>query len=298
MRRTPARPVRALLSCIGTAVVVMIVAMTAGPPDDADDGAREGADGSDPGPGTLTTAVDATRAVARARVELRTTVAGPSGPVALIHRAAFTDGGARASAVSDMSEVAAALVEAGQQLDGDWSQPTGIVVDGDTVFSQLGPMAEALGRSPEDWSSARLSDIVAVGDEADNDTLALVLDPMAPLDLLRRPVVEIGEVGALGDEDVRDTPTRHLRALLDVASGPAAGSLEARLAEAGLGTLPVDVWLDADGLVRRLQLTIEASSSLTTTFDVYDVDGEIEVTRPDPADVVVGSARANGSNGS
>ncbi len=284
MRRTSAH---SLLLCIAALVVAIIVAMTDRAGDRPDD--PSGGDAG-PGPGTLAGAVEATRAAASARVELQTTVAGPSGPVALVHRAAFTDGGVRARAESDMSQVAAALEAAGQQLDGDWTQPTGIVVDGDTVFSQLGPMADALGRAPDEWASARLSEVAGSGSAADNDTLALVLDPLGPLDLLRRPVLEIGPVG---DEEVRGTPAHHVRARLDLtgaAGGDSgalpAGSFEARLVAAGFESLPVDVWLDRDGVVRRLTVTVDAAGSLTTTFEVFDVDADVDVAAPDPADVI------------
>lgn len=308
MRRTPARtarsrptsvrirwfavPHRRARVCIAAAVLVMIVLMTQRPGDAPAD--RTAGDAV-PAAADLAAAVDATRAVASARVELRTALAGPSGPVVLVHRAAFADGGLRARAESDMSQVAEALEAAGQELDGDWSHPTGIVVDGDTVYSQLGPMADALGRAPHDWARAQLSDVDAPGAAADNDTLALVLDPLGPLDLLCRPVARVEVVG---DDDVRGTPAEHLRATLDLAGhagdgsgdagdeGVLAGSFEARLVAAGVDALPVDVWLDGDGVVRRLQISLDAAGSLTTTFDVYDVGTEVDVAAPDPADVI------------
>lgn len=277
MRSHP-HPARAL--CTGVALVVMMLLMTrAG---DSHDAAR----GGDPGPDTLTEAVTTTRAVASARVELQTTLVGPAGPVTLVHRASFTDGGVRARAESDLSQVAAALEAAGQQLDGDWSQPTGIVVDGDTVFSQLGPMADALGRSPHEWASARLSAITGAA-AGDNDTFALALDPLGPLDLLVRPVVQIGEVG---DGEVRGVAARHLRADLDLAGGAAdgapAGSFEARLASAGVEALPVDVWIDGHGVVRRLEIGLDPAGTQKARFDVYDVGADVEVARPDPAHVI------------
>ena len=217
----------ALLLCTVAPCLAMIVVMTAAAGDHPDDPA-EAAD--ELGPRSLHTAAEVTRAAASARVELRTIVAGPAGPVALVHRGAFTDGGVRARAESDMSEVAAALEAAGQELDGDWSRPTGIVVDGDSVFSQLGPMAEALGRAPDDWARARLSEVTGPASLADNDTLALALDPLGPLDLLRHPVVEVGLVG---EDEVRGTPTRHVRARLDLT--PAADASSGREEPAGQG---------------------------------------------------------------
>ena len=321
----------ALLLCTVAPCLAMIVVMTAAAGDHPDDPA-EAAD--ELGPRSLHTAAEVTRAAASARVELRTIVAGPAGPVALVHRGAFTDGGVRARAESDMSEVAAALEAAGQELDGDWSRPTGIVVDGDSVFSQLGPMAEALGRAPDDWARARLSEVTGPASLADNDTLALALDPLGPLDLLRHPVVEVGLVG---EDEVRGTPTRHVRARLDLTpaadassgreepggrgaeeggddagrnrvtgngdgSGSAngrngvpqgapaadepAGSFEANLVAAGITSLPIDVWLDGEGAVRRLTVTIDGSASVTTTFEVYDIGADVDVTPPDPSDVI------------
>lgn len=321
----------ALLLCTVAPCLAMIVVMTAAAGDHPDDPA-EAAD--ELGPRSLHTAAEVTRAAASARVELRTIVAGPAGPVALVHRGAFTDGGVRARAESDMSEVAAALEAAGQELDGDWSRPTGIVVDGDSVFSQLGPMAEALGRAPDDWARARLSEVTGPASLADNDTLALALDPLGPLDLLRHPVVEVGLVG---EDEVRGTPTRHVRARLDLtpaadassgreepagqgaeeggddagrnrvtgngdgsggangrngvpqgapAADEPAGSFESHLVAAGITSLPIDVWLDGEGAVRRLTVTIDGSASVTTTFEVYDIGADVDVTPPDPSDVI------------
>jgi hypothetical protein len=249
-----------------------------------------------PGPDTLPAALAATRAVERARIELVTTIAGPGGPLRIVHRAAFDRGGDRAEAASDMSAVAAALEEAGQPLEGDWSEPTRVVLDADTVYSQLGPMAEELGRRPTDWTRVPLMSVMAQG-VTDNDALALVLDPIGPLDLLGRRVIEVGD---LGREQLRGVGTTHLRASLalagdtpDGATGPSAGSLEGRLRAAGAEVLPVDVWVDDDQVVRRLEVSLDEAlagrsgpTGLTTTFELYDVGGEVEVGIPDEADVI------------
>lgn len=328
-----------LALCIAIAWLTIIVAMTAcaGDPPDRSGGADETA-GAAPGPTTLIQALSATRAVDSARVELRTTVGNAGTPLTVVYRAAFTDAGLRAEASADMSEVAATLEAAGQQVDGDWSQPTGVVLDGDVVYAQLGPLAAALGRDPSDWVRNRLGDLAATG--ADNDALALVLDPLGPLDLLRLPVVEIGE--ATGDDEaaaresaepVQPVPVgRHLRALLDLrgsapadstadgaadgtaADGTAAdgtaydeagdgggtgppvpGSFEERLVAAGIDTLPVDVWVDDRGVVRRLVVSVEGADTLTTTFDVYDVGADITIATPHASEVVLPPPGANGA---
>jgi|SoiMethySBSTD1v2_1073268.scaffolds.fasta_scaffold12320_9 hypothetical protein len=351
----PSRPL-----CVAVSALVMIVVVTACAGDPADDdpppdgppggaAAAAGPGAADPGDAppdgtTLAAAVAATRTVERARVELQITLAGPAGPVTLLHRASFTDGGLRAEAASDMTQAAAALEAAGQRLDGDWSHPTGVVIDGDVVYSQLGPMADALGRAPDDWVRARLDEVTAAG--AENDALALALDPLGPLDLLYRPVRQVSEVadageageagggiGEAGDDGGGDggevgggevgggggregggagerragddgggggerdggadrVPTRgtirHLRATLDLTGAQAAptASFEARLLAAGVDALPVDVWLDGEGRVRRLVVSLDDAGALTTTFVVDDIGADIAIEPPDPADVV------------
>ena len=248
----------------------------------------------DPGPGTLAAALAASRATGRARIEMVTTIAGPSGPVALVHRGAYDQPSGRARAESDMSALAAALEEAGLPPGGDWSHPNGVVVDGETLYSQLGPMAESLGREPTDWIRVPLLAVMAQG-ATDNDALALALDPLGPLDLLQRRVVAIG--GA-DDCEVRGTPVRHLRASLaldgltpDGATGPSPSSFEGRLRAAGVDVLPVEVWLDESDVVRRLRVSLDdalGGGGLSTTFDIYDVDGDVDIEVPHP-DTVAGT---------
>src|SRR4029453_7238156 len=150
------------------------------------------------GADTLANALAVTRTVERARIELRTTVVGAGDTLTFVHRGAFEQGGARVQAESDMTEAAATLAAAGQPVAGDWSHPTRMVVDGETVYSQLGPMAEALGREPTDLTSARLMAVMAQG-ATHNNALALALDPLGPLALLERRGGESGAGGGAGE---------------------------------------------------------------------------------------------------
>jgi hypothetical protein len=115
-------------------------------------------------------------------------------------------------------------------------------------------------------------------------------------------VVEIGDADGDADgarvsgNEVHGTPSRHVRARLDLTGaapgadgsngGGAPVSFEARLLAAGFESLPVDVWIGGDGTVRRLALTVEGATALTTVFDVYDVGGDITIDVPDPSDVI------------
>jgi hypothetical protein len=242
---------------------------------------------------TLRRALEATRDVGAGRVELITSVTGfdprpvdPAGSdtsddaVQVVHRAAFDLRRRQAEAETDMSQLAESLQpEAGSAADqsvGDFSAPNRMIVDGDVVYSQVGPMAGAYGLTPTDW--VRIDRSTFVDQRIDSDTAALLLDPLGPLDVLAQPATEVRVVGGDGaggssDDEVRGTPVTHVAATLDGQ--------------------PIDVWIDAEGRVRRVELRLDAPATggalagrATTTFELFDVGEPIEVTPPSPTDVL------------
>jgi hypothetical protein len=250
---------------------------------------------------TLRRALEATRDVDAGRVELITSVTGldprpvdpadsaaPEDALQVVHRAAFDRRRRQAEAETDMSRLAESLQpEAGSAADqpaGDFSAPNRMVVDGDVVYSQLGPMAGAYGLTPTDW--VRIARSTFVDQRIDSDTAALLLDPLGPLDVLAQPATQVRVVGDVGDggdggdgaggslgDEVRGTPVTHVAATLDGQ--------------------PIDVWIDAEGRVRRLELRLEAPTTggaltgrATTTFELFDVGEPIEITPPSPTDVL------------
>jgi len=205
--------------------------------------------------------------------------------VQVVHRAAFDLRRRQAEAETDMSQLAESLQpEAGSAADqsvGDFSAPNRMIVDGDVVYSQVGPMAGAYGLTPTDW--VRIDRSTFVDQRIDSDTAALLLDPLGPLDVLAQPATEVrvvgggdgagdGAGGSFGNE-VRGTPVTHVAATLDGQ--------------------PIDVWIDAEGRVRRVELRLDAPATggalagrATTTFELFDVGEPIEVTPPSPTDVL------------
>ncbi len=115
-------------------------------------------------------------------------------------------------------------------------------------------------------------------------------DPTQSIQYLRAASTEIDEVGK---ERVRGVETTHYRGtvdvddLVEVARPRDRAQLESyarRLRTAGLDRFPLDVWIDEDGLIRRLRVEYEnlstgaAAISLSTTVEFYDfgVDATIE----------------------
>ncbi len=231
---------------------------------------------------TLRRALQATRAVDAGRVELTTGVTGlgartgdPAAgeAVQVVHRAAFDHGRRQAEAETDMSQLADVLPPDHEPGTGDFSAPNRMVIDGDVVYSQVGPMAGAYGLTPTDW--VRIDRSVFVDQRIDSDTAALLLDPLGPLDVLDQPAKQVRIAGD-GDgaaDQVRGTPVTHVAATL-------AGQ-------------PIDVWIDAEGRVRRVELRLDPPATggalagwATTTFELFDVGEPIEITPPSPADVL------------
>lgn len=326
-RRRSGRRLRCRAALAGNATVraAIIVAMTAcsgpGPaPDPTPDPTPTAAPAERPawadrvGPATLRRAVRATAAVERGRVELRTELIGLTGAagapdgvdaVGMVHRATFDRPSGRAAAETDMSDLAAvAAADAGGA--GDYTVPARMVVDGDSVYTQIGPLAERLGLSPTSWVRRDLDSVLSQG--VDSETAALLLAPLGMIEVLLTPA---RSVEVVGDDEVGGVRAVHLAATLDLVAGreldegrSGPETFAGRLHAAGVEDLPVEVWLDAGQVLRRLEVRLEPGlagrsgpEGLTTVFELHDVGTEPDIVPPAATDVVDAAevARRSGS---
>jgi len=124
-------------------------------------------------------------------------------------------------------------------------------------------------------------------------------DPRELLDVLRAAA---GEVETVGTEVLHGAETTHYRATVDPAeyeklvprtgSGESPALAQELVSQADAGP-PVDVWLDGDGLVRTLSLSVSATKPGTATagsaslsFELWDYGEDVAIDVP-PADEVV-----------
>ena len=132
-------------------------------------------------------------------------------------------------------------------------------------------------------------------------------DPTQQLDQLRGA----GEVKRVGSEKVRGTQTTHYRAKVDLRKAadkaPAAQraaarrSVERLIKLQGASTLPVEVWIDDQGRLRRERVAQKIQGQpLDFTMDLYDF-GTRETLKAPPAsqtqnfsDVVTAARRRSG----
>ena len=104
------------------------------------------------------------------------------------------------------------------------------------------------------------------------------------------------KMAKVGKERVRDAETTHYRGALDLAQATAGLPPEARKpaedAARALGTLvvPVDVWLDGAGRMRKVRLSVQSGGSATPTvgaveFELYDFGVQADIAVPPPDQV-------------
>jgi hypothetical protein len=108
-------------------------------------------------------------------------------------------------------------------------------------------------------------------------------------------------------EELRGVETTHYRAVVDPAllakqvagaQAPQAQSLFGQVTtRAGLADVPVDVWLDSNGLVRKLSLAFSAaeastsqSGSVTMSFELWDYGKAVAIDVPPASQVAAASA--------
>jgi hypothetical protein len=125
-------------------------------------------------------------------------------------------------------------------------------------------------------------------------------DPRTLLDVLN---AASAEVETLGSEELHDVKTTHYRATIDPREYAKVTPTENREeffslveqmgVQSGLVTIPVEVWLDSNGLVRKLSLEISStrpgspeSGDASIAFELWDYGEDVEIALP-PASLVV-----------
>lgn len=123
-------------------------------------------------------------------------------------------------------------------------------------------------------------------------------DPREALGALRAVTSDIETVGA---EELRGAETTHYRALVNPAElakardregRGASPSVVDRLTAPGVGDIPIDVWIDSNGLVRKLTMALSTTSPGTTesseasmSFELWDYGEPVEIPVPPASEV-------------
>jgi hypothetical protein len=178
------------------------------------------------------------------------------------------------------------------------------VRDGSTTFVKFPAIAAELPKGKL-WVKAEDGQVVQAGgfelQEFEQFTSA---DPKQFLEMLRELA---GTIEVVGTETVRGAETTHYRATVDAESvaksaseetGQDLGGLTDQLVgQSGISEVPIDVWIDGDGVVRKILLDVEATqpgdsapSRAMLSFELWDIGAPVAIDLPPASEVVDASA--------
>lgn len=173
------------------------------------------------------------------------------------------------------------------------------VRSGGTTFYMKFPNYQQIGM-PTPWVKV---DLTALAGVPGMESLSQLNnnDPSKTMQMLRGVSDNVVQVGA---EEVRGAPTTHYKASIDVDKAleevpqESRESLQRIFEQAGAKTVPTEVWLDQEGLLRRQKITMDFSNAKGTAaaggqaptgmvidLQLYDFGTDIDV-EPPPADQV------------
>jgi hypothetical protein len=174
------------------------------------------------------------------------------------------------------------------------------VID-NTVYVQV-PAAEQSKTQGKPWVEA--STAANANQNQGLDKLIAPDDPQGALQVLES---QSSQVTRIGRDVIDGTSTTHFRATYDLAkagSGASPSTIQRFVELTGTSAVPVDVWLDSAGRVRRLSLTIsviklpqgatpaaqaEIPLRVTVTLDLSAFGTPVAVTAPPAGEVAPAS---------
>lgn len=173
------------------------------------------------------------------------------------------------------------------------------ILDGDVIYLNFPLLADKLPEG-KGWIKGNINELAGqAGGELGQFGSFAKTDPRDALSYLD---AISGGIETVGSDELRGVATTHYRASIDVAKAialvPAAqreglADLDQMLAQTGLSQIPVDVWLDADQRVHKLETAFEITAPGTTqtartalTMELWDYGVPVELDIPSDADVV------------
>jgi hypothetical protein len=162
-----------------------------------------------------------------------------------------------------------------------------LVLDGLVVYIRMPPsLAQAL---PAEKAWLKL-DLAKLGEAQGVDVAQLMqFNQGNPNGVLRYLRGATDDFEALGKEEVRGVPTTHYHGTIDLREVAAEAAPETRksyervIEVSGTSKVPMEVWIDEDGLARRLEYAQplgRGQGKLALTMDLYDFGVEVDVRIP------------------
>lgn len=241
----------------------------------------------------LRAAPDAATDAGSARFEMTVALHSPDGSFEVVSTGAYS--GDQMAMEMDLGAALAGLGAPGDEpLPDGFDEPMQIVIDGTTAYLRI-PMLQGL-TGTSGWLSATPEELAAAGGSL--GVTGGTGDPSHLLDTLRGIA---GDVDEVGPDEVRGVATTRYRATVDLGQAidqaPEAQREDLRTMLDQLGSdvasIPVEVWVDADGLARRFVMdfgdlaaqTMGVDGSATLTLELFDYGEDVAIEVPDPSEV-------------
>jgi hypothetical protein len=233
----------------------------------------------------LTGAANRTTAEGTSRIELEGSIEleGLEEPIDFRGEGAADFGAGTSRVTLDMSELAEASPAYGPSEN--WRGE--VYYEGEAVFVRLPAISVSLPEARE-WVKVDAETLQELGGAQFSAP-----DP----DEFLHFAGAAGSPETLGEEQIRGVETTHLRAEVRVDDLPTAlpperrKGMEAyarRLSFAGLDSFPLDVWVDGDGIIRRLRAEYDnmetgtKEADMSFAMELYDLGEDIVVKPPSP----------------
>jgi hypothetical protein len=179
----------------------------------------------------------------------------------------------------------------------------------DTVMYMKMPMLQPDGK----WMKLDLAELSKAGN-VDLEALSQMQqnDPKQALAYLEGVSEDVKKEGT---ESVRGVETTKYSGTLDMSKAASAqkekrvrDAIESVVKQMGTSKIPMTVWIDKDGRLRKMVQTVDLSKAsgegmeglsgtLTTTFEMYDFGVKLDVKAPPENEVTDGSALLGGAGG-
>ena len=172
------------------------------------------------------------------------------------------------------------------------------VIDGQDAYVNLGALGQPFGVDPSKWMKTSLDQVNATVGGVSGSGSPSATNPASFTDLFRGVDAD-EDISIEGREQVRGADVTHVIANANVAAAIAAAPEEQRAAveqqfgSMGVDEVPLHIWLDDEGVARRIEIIAESGQlaslqgvGMTVIIEPYDVDKPVTVEVP-PADAVV-----------
>jgi hypothetical protein len=222
---------------------------------------------------------------------------------------AFDKAADRSSMSFDMSSFAQLLGSGLGALGGssgapDLGDPDGwkieVMQDGQIVYMRF-PLIEE--RLPDGKSWVKIDAAQAARMQGFDLEQLKQIGSNDPRSLLQFLEAVAGQIETVGPEEVRGVPTTHYRATIDLRRyadlfppeqrEQAASIFDSLLAQTGLSTMPVDIWLDEKERVLKAELRMSAAQpgtangfDATMSVELYDYGEPVDLDLPSADEVI------------